>query len=187
VHRGGTLNAVDDVVRQPDGLPVTTVARTLVDLAEVLSPHRLERACHEAEFLRQLDAEAVERRLATLRGRRARNLRRALATLATADPDITLSRLEERFLSLLVQFDLPRPRVNAAVAGYMVDFLWRAQRLVAETDGARAHLTATAFERDRRRDSVLQVAGFRVVRFTWRQVTGDPAEVAATLNRLLRR
>jgi hypothetical protein len=60
VHRGGTLNAVDDVVRQPDGLPVTTVARTLVDLAEVLSPHRLERACHEAEFLRQLDAEAVE-------------------------------------------------------------------------------------------------------------------------------
>ena len=127
VHRSRTLDPLDDVVRQPDGLPVTTVARTLMDLAEVLSH------------------------------------------------------------SLVARFDLPRPRVNAIVAGYEVDFLWPATRLIAETDGAAAHLTAAAFERDRQRDAALQVAGFRVVRFTWRQVSRDPQEVAATLSALLRR
>ena len=186
VHRGSTPNPLDDVVRQPDGLPVTTVARTLVDLAQVLSPHRLERTCREAEFLRRLDLEAVERGLTGLRGRRARSLRQALASLALG-PSKTRSELEEIFLSLVARFDLPRPRVNAIVAGYEVDFLWPAARLVAETDGAAAHLTAAAFERDRRRDAALQVAGFRVVRFTWHQLTGNPQEVAATLSVLVRR
>src|SRR5437764_8995517 len=90
-----------DVVRQPDGLPVTTVARTLVDLADVLTPHQLERACHEAEFLRRLDAGAVEHLLRRLPGRRSRSLRRALQSLALTDPDITRSRLEEHFLALV--------------------------------------------------------------------------------------
>ena len=66
-----------------------------------------------------------------------------------------------------------------------VDFLWRAPRLIAETDGAAAHLTPTAFDEDRRRDAGLQVAGFRVVRFTWRQVTRDPDRVVDTLRALL--
>jgi very-short-patch-repair endonuclease len=185
VHRGDTLNPLNDVVRQPDGLPVTTVARTLADLAQVLTPHQLERACHRAEVLRKLDAPAVEQLLARLPGRRSRSLRRALASLAAADPDITRSELEERFLALVADAELPRPRVNATVAGHEVDCLWRASRLIAETDGAAAHLTPTAFDEDRRRDAELQIAGFRVVRFTWHQVTRHPDGVAETLEALL--
>ena len=185
VHRGDTLDPLDDVVRQPDGLPITTVARTLADLAQVLTPHQLERACHRAEFLRRLDADAVGQLLDRLSGRHTRNLRRALATLTAADPDITRSELEERFLALVADAGLPPPRVNATVLDHEVDFLWRAPRLIAETDGAAAHLTPTAFDEDRRRDAGLHVAGFRVVRFTWRQVTRDPDRVAGTLRALL--
>jgi very-short-patch-repair endonuclease/predicted transcriptional regulator of viral defense system len=181
VHRGDTLNPLNDVVRQPDGLPVTTVARTLADLAQVLTPHQLERACHRAEVLRQLDAAAIEEMLKRLPGRPSRSLRRALASLAAADPDTTRSELEERFLALVADAELPRPRVNATVAGHEVDFLWRASRVIAETDGAAAHLTPTAFDEDRSRDAELQIAGFRVVRFTWRQVTRYPDGVAETL------
>ena len=75
--------------------------------------------------------------------------------------------------------------MNQTLEGFEVDFLWPDQRLVVETDGAAAHLTPTAFERDRRRDAALQVAGFRVVRFTWRQITEEPHAVAAILRALL--
>src|SRR5439155_13938277 len=101
VHRSRTLEPLNDVVRQPDGLPVTTVARTLVDLAQVLTPHQLERICHRAEVLRCLDADELHRRLSNGRWRGARSLRSALATLARADPEITRSELEERFLALV--------------------------------------------------------------------------------------
>ena len=101
-----------------------------------------------------------------------------------ADPDITRSELEERFLALVAASDLPRPLVNASVAGYEVDFFWAERRLVVETDGAAFHRTAGAFEEDRRRDATLQIAGYRVVRFTWRQVVNDPGGVAATLKEL---
>jgi hypothetical protein len=185
VHRGDTLDPLNDVVRQPDGLPVTTVARTLADLAQVLTPHQLQRACHRAEVLRTLDAHAVEHQLDRLPGRRSRSLRQALATLAVADPDITRSALEERFLALIAKSGLPRPEVNATVAGHEVDFLWRRARLIAETDGAAAHLTPSAFEEDRRRDAALLLAGYRVVRFTWRQITKDPSSIAETLSALL--
>jgi very-short-patch-repair endonuclease len=185
VHRGDTLDPLNDVVRQPDGLPVTTVARTLADLAQVLTPHQLERACHRAEIIRALDAPAVEQLLDRLPGRPSRSLRQALAGLAAADPDITRSELEERFLALVAGAELPRPRVNATVVGHEVDFLWPAPRLIAETDGAAAHLTPTAFDEDRRRDAALAVAGFRVVRFTWRQVARHPDGVAETLSVLL--
>jgi very-short-patch-repair endonuclease len=185
VHRSHTLHPLDDVVRQPDGLPVTSVARTLVDLAADVTPHRLERMCHRAELLRRLDAREVARLLDGSRRRGAAGLRHALATLAPAEPDVTRSELEERFLALVADAGLPRPRVNATVAGYEVDFLWPRRRLIVETDGAGAHLTAAAFERDRERDAALQVAGFRVVRVTWRQVVQDGPGVAAKLGALL--
>jgi predicted transcriptional regulator of viral defense system len=185
VHRGQRLDPLDDVVRQPDGLPVTSVARTLVDLAGVLTAQQLERSCHRAEVLRRLDVSEVERLLASARRRGAGALRAALATLAPAAPDITRSELEERLLALVAGAGLPRPEVNAVVAGHEVDFLWRRQRLVVETDGAATHLTPTAFEEDRRRDAALQVAGFRVVRFTWRQITDDSCRVVDVVCALL--
>jgi hypothetical protein len=185
LHRSHTLDLLDDVVRQPDGLPITSVARTLVDLAGVLTAHRLERICHRAEVLRRLDAAHVERLLASRRAPGARDLRAALATLARAAPDLTRSELEERFLALVADAGLPRPEVNAVVAGHEVDFLWREQGLIVETDGAAAHLTATAFEQDRTRDAALQLGGFRVVRFTWRQIADDRRRVVEVVRGLL--
>jgi len=183
VHRSRTLTERDRTTHE--GLPLTTVPRTLVDLADVLSAHRLERVLHRAEHLRLLDARAIEGRLASLSGRRARALRAALDGLRHREPSITRSELEERFLSLVAQNDLPRPEVNVHLHGHEVDALWRARRLVAELDGAETHLTPRAFEQDRRRDAQLQVQGYAVVRFTWRQVTNEPHAVAATLNALL--
>ena len=185
VHRSRTIDPERDIVRLNDGLATTTPARTLVDLAGALSAHATERVCHRAQTLRLLDAHAVEELLSRAGGRRTRGLKAALASLTAAGPDITRSELEERFLALVAQAGLPKPEVNATVAGCEVDFLWRSARLIVETDGASTHLTPQAFEEDRRRDAALQVAGFRVVRFTWRQVTSDPKGVVRTLRALL--
>ena len=186
IHESGMLDAAADVVRDAEGLPHTTVARTLFDLAATLSPHRLERACHRAQILRVLDARAIDALLArSPRHRGASRLRRAVATLAAADPDVTRSELEERFLALVTCAQLPRPKLNAVVAGYEADFVWPQQRLIAETDGVAAHLTPTAFAHDRRRDIDLQIAGYRVARFTWPEVTGEPEAVASRLRTLL--
>ncbi|HET6173194.1 MAG TPA: hypothetical protein VFD90_11340, partial [Gaiellales bacterium] len=106
MHEANALDPLDDAVRQPDGLPVTTVARTLIDLAGVLTAHQLERSCHRAEALRRLDVGEVQRLLADARRRGARSLRAALATLAPAPPDITRSELEERFLALVAEAGL---------------------------------------------------------------------------------
>ncbi len=184
VHRSRTLTTHDRTAL--DGLPLTTVTRTLVDLADVLTPHRLERVLHRAEHLRLLDAQALTTRLAELPGRRARALRAALTTLTHAQPTITRSELEERFLSLVARSRLPAPECNRRIGPYEVDALWRPHQLIAELDGAATHLTPTAFEHDRRRDAELQVRGFRVVRFTWHQVVHDPHAVAQTLRALLR-
>jgi very-short-patch-repair endonuclease len=178
-HRSGTLDARD--VTRLDGLPVTTVSRTLIDLADVVSEQQLERVCHRAEHLRALDAASLSPPL----GRRSRALRAALAGLALAEPAVTRSELEEAMLSLVARHDLPAPRVNAPVLGYVADFLWPERRLIAETDGRRTHLTPTSFEQDRERDARLTVAGYRVVRFTWRQLVERPRYVAATLRSLL--
>ncbi|MBA2638274.1 MAG: DUF559 domain-containing protein, partial [Solirubrobacterales bacterium] len=184
VHRSRMLRPSRDVVRQPDGLPVTSVAWTLVDLAGVLEAHRLSRVCHRAQILRLLDVAAVRTLLETS-PTGARALRVALAGLAANGPDVTRSELEERFLALIETFGLPRPRTNVVVHGYEVDFLWPDARLVAETDGAATHLTPRAFEQDRQRDAALLRAGFRVLRFTWRGVTERSGETAATLGALL--
>jgi very-short-patch-repair endonuclease len=175
----------EDVTRHA-GLPLTTVARTLLDLADVLTPHRLERACHRAEHLRLLDARAVDAVLARSPGRRTRVLRRAVDTLAARDPDVTRSELEERFLALVARAGLPRPRVNARVAGLEVDFLWPERRLVVETDGMAVHATPAAVQRDRERDRVLLLARHRVARFTWHDLTRRPHDAVATLRALLR-
>jgi very-short-patch-repair endonuclease len=90
-------------------------------------------------------------------------------------------------LALVAQYGLPRPLVNTVVEGHEVDFYWPHARLIVETDGAATHLTPTAFEADRIRDAELTVAGYRVVRFTWRQLTERPAETARILEALLSR
>lgn len=102
---------------------------------------------------------------------------------------LTDSQLEELFLVLCRSAGVPLPEVNAwlplADEQFKVDFLWREQRLIVETDGRAVHGTRQAFERDRRRDQRLMLAGWRVVRFTWLQVTRESECVADTLRALL--
>jgi very-short-patch-repair endonuclease len=101
----------------------------------------------------------------------------------------TRSELEDRFLALVARENLPRPEVNAAVelgrGTIYPDFVWRSARLAVELDGYRAHGTRHSFEADRERDRLLQAAGWRVIRITWRQLRDHPAAIAADLRRLL--
>jgi very-short-patch-repair endonuclease len=145
----------------------------------------VERALERAELLRLLDMAALNDVLARATGRLGAGVLRAALAHYAPEQAPARSELERRFLSLVRRAGLPRPVVNTLVAGYEVDFHWPAQRLVVETDGAATHLTRRAFERDRRRDAALQLAGQRVVRFTWRHVTGEPEAVEATLRALL--
>jgi len=103
---------------------------------------------------------------------------------------LTRNELEERFLAISRAAALPPDAVNAWIpypdgGGAEADFLWRAQRLIVEVDGRDVHTTRRAFESDRRRDQQLLLLGWRVVRFTWRQVMFEPAYVTATLRALL--
>jgi very-short-patch-repair endonuclease len=115
--------------------------------------------------------------------RRAEFLR--LPLCEQLEPDHTRSELESRFLALCRRHRLPTPEVNVRVGPFLVDFLWRARRLVVEVDGFRAHGTRSAFEADRARDTRLKLMGHDVFRFTWRQIVGEGSAVAATLRALL--
>jgi very-short-patch-repair endonuclease/predicted transcriptional regulator of viral defense system len=165
------------------GHPVTTVERTLLDLAAVRTKEALRRAPAEADHLGLLDPAALQAILG--RGRPGSAALRS--ALDDHNPRLahTLSVLEERFLTLCESRRVPMPEVNAKVQGLMVDALWREQRLVVELDGHRSHATPSAIERDRHRELVLRGSGYRVLRYTWRQVTTEPAVVASDLRRAL--
>jgi hypothetical protein len=182
LHRPRRFPADDVTVHL--GIPVTTPARTLLDACAGLPRHAVARTVEQAEIRGLLDLERLGAMLADARGRRGlAALRAQVARLG--EPVVTRSDLEARFLALCDRQALPRPEVNARLGRFEVDVLWRRARLVVELDGRETHATRAAFERDRARDAELQVAGFRVVRFTYRQVVDDPAGVAATVRALL--
>jgi very-short-patch-repair endonuclease len=160
------------------GIPVTTVSRTLVDIADVVTPRVLRAVLEQTEFLR-LDAAPVP-----IPGRRGHG--RLLATLAELAPLVSMTRseLEARFLELCRRAGLPAPEVNTVIEGMEVDFAWPEARVAVETDGWEAHGTRTAFRRDRRRSAALALAGWTVLRFTYEDVVHDPGYVVATLRGL---
>ncbi len=172
------------------GVPVTSISRTLFDLAAVLTRGQLERAFNEAEVLRLADWQSVPDLLERYPGRRGSAALRALLRDDTAARGVTRSKLERRFLAVLEGTDLPRPRLNADVAvdGRFIeaDCLWDEQRLIVELDGRETHGTDMAFEKDRERDRLLMVDGWRVTRVTWRQLQNDAPSVVADLRELLR-
>jgi len=187
VHRSTCHSEADRAV--VGGIPCTSVGRTLLDLAAVVPLRVLAKACDQAEVLRLLDWSALDELIGRASGRRGvRNLR---ATLGAGDVgrDIPRSELERRFLALCRRARLPHPAVNACltIAGeeMQVDFLWRAAGVIVETDGYATHRTRQAFVSDRRRDRLLGLAGWRVVRFAWDDVTGEPAHVTGVLRNLL--
>jgi predicted transcriptional regulator of viral defense system len=183
VHRAAGLEERD--VTEVDGIPCTSVARTLLDLAEAIDRTALERAIEQAEKLGMFDLTAVVDVTSRAGNRRGATALREALSAYTPEPAFTRGELEKRFLALCRTIGVPTPRTNNATNGDEIDFTWPDRRLMVETDSHRHHGTRAAFERDRRRDQQLTAAGWRVVRFTWRQVDEAPAEVAATLRSLL--
>jgi very-short-patch-repair endonuclease len=179
----------EDEVTVLDGIPVTTVPRTLLDLTAVVSRRQLERALNEAEILRITDPLSVPELLSRHPQRRGTAMLRAIFAEEAALNGITRSELEERFVTLLDTHGLPRPRFNVdlLVRGhhFNVDCLWSGERLIVELDGRKFHRTVRAFEVDRERDRLLLSAGWRVMRLTWRQLRDGATEVAADLRGLL--
>lgn len=158
LHRSRTLNPEQTTRRR--GIPVTIPARTIADLHGRVSAALLRKAIRQAGVL-------------------------GLEIGDKAEADRTRSELEHDFLRLCRRHRLPMPEVNAEVGGFVVDFLWRQRSLVVETDGFRYHRGRQAFEDDRARDVELRLLGYEVMRFTHRQVSGEPARVAAALGALL--
>jgi very-short-patch-repair endonuclease len=174
-----------DEVTSHHGIPVTTPARTLLDLAEVLDRHQLERAMNETEYRRLTSPLSLDALLTRHRGRRGTAALKKIVDQGRLGKTITRSELEEHFLAFLDARELPRPLVNEPIGPYTVDTLWPESRLVVELDGRGAHETTRAFEEDRRRDRDLVTKGYRVIRITWRQLHSDGAAIATQLRTLL--
>ena len=161
-------------------IPITTPARTLLDIAPTLNPRQLERSLAEGIRRNLLRPSTLTPLLARHPGRPgAPALRRLLDR--DEQPAFTRSEAEERFLALIRQAELPAPEVNAELGPYEIDFLWRSERLAIETDSWAFHGDRNAFEEDRRRDADLVSRGYRVIRVTWRQVTDTPIAVIARI------
>jgi very-short-patch-repair endonuclease len=175
-----------DEVTTHCGIPVTTPARTLLDLAAVLTPHQLERALHEAEYRRLASPFPLDALIARHPTRRGTvTLRRLLQDLREHGAGVTRSVLEDAFLPFLDAHAFPRPKLNEEIGPYTVDALWPGARLVVELDSRQAHDTRTAFESDRARDRDLTANGYRVLRITHRQLHGDAATIGEQLRALL--
>ncbi|HEV7846947.1 MAG TPA: DUF559 domain-containing protein [Thermoleophilaceae bacterium] len=176
VHRAG----LDGERVWREGIVVTTPARTLVDLADVVPRRTLERAFDEAEYLRLDHGGAAPRH-----GRRGGRILASVLAVHTPGATRTRSELEELFLRLCDDHGLPRPEVNVQIEGFECDFVWREQRLIVETDGAAAHGTERARRRDPLRDARLMAAGWRVWRVSYEQVVRAPQAIARELATLL--
>jgi very-short-patch-repair endonuclease len=136
-----------------------------VDLADVLSEERLAKAVHEAEILRVLDLDALER--ASPPGRRGQHRLARVLAAHRPEPRILRSEAERRFKDLCRRHSVPEPQFNVNLHGYEVDAYWPHARLALEIDGAATHHTRHAFHNDRRRDRVLVANGIQPIRSTW--------------------
>ena len=170
-----------------DGIRVTSLARTLVDLGDVVPVVQVRNAWVRAEQLRRIDMVTIDIAL-----QRAGSRRGAVAlreVLRVYDPrwEQTRSPLELAFLDLAATRELPEPEVNAWVANrFLVDALWRDERLVAEADGRATHDIPSARRDDARRDRVLRRLGYRVIRLSYDEIVHRPDVAAARVARALR-
>ena len=170
-----------------DGIPVTALPRTLLDLAAVFTPLELRRAYERAERLQVLDVSAVAELLDRSNGHRGA---KRLAGLLAYDPTLAAqaeSELERSFLDLMRAHGLAMPRANVLVDGYLVDAWWPEANLVIELDGYEFHRDREAFERDRRKVGQLRLRGREAISLTYAQVTREPDWVIATVRALLAR
>ncbi len=186
LHRVRQLSEDDVTVK--NRIPVTTVARTLVDLTDTFGRERLTRIIREAEFQGVLDLAALDRAIERAKGRH--RLSTLIAAVETHRPGaIVRSELEHAFLELCQIESIPEPETNVPMIvggrSRKLDCLWREKRVVVELDGRAAHDNPAAFEDDRARDAALTAAGYRPLRYTWRRVTTEGRAVARELRAVL--
>jgi predicted transcriptional regulator of viral defense system len=180
LHRGRLF---DEDVDDRGAIPVTSVARTLFDLAEVVDMHRLEDAWEEADRLKLLRLSEVARACERGHGRRALKPTRRLLAEAHASAQ-TRSPLEDRFQRFCRFYDLPPHITNVEVLGSEVDVLWTAAKLIVELDSWEFHGHRAAFQRDRARDARLLVAGYRTMRVTHERLDGEASLLAGQIRAL---
>ncbi len=185
-HRGSLPG---DEVGRVRGIPVTSVPRTMFDLAGKLKEREVERAWNEMEVREPTDRLSVPHLLERYPGRKGSRVLLRLANRKTLPVGITRNDFEEAFLALVDQHGLPRPRLNAHVPlrgrFYEVDCFWEEQRVAIELDGGGAHKTTKAFEDDRERDRILTAERYTTSRITWHQLHETPTEVASDLRQIL--
>lgn len=182
LHRSRSVAPEDcDLI---DSIPVTSVARTIVDLAEVLNERRLSNAIHEAEIQKVFDLEGIERVIARVPGRTGRHKLQRVLKAYGGGPQLTRSHYERAFLEICHRHDIPIPQSAVSVAGYELDFLWETHGLAVEMDDEATHYTTRAYYGDRRRDRALVPHGIQVVRVTPRDLE-DEHQLAAELKAIL--
>ncbi len=168
-----------------DSIPVTTVSRLLLDLAETDNSRRLHSTLEAAQRAGLLNVNHLRSQIARSPGRHGlKPLVEAIHDLKDEAP-WTQSELERQFLELLRQHELPEPHCNVVVDGVVVDFHWPAYNLIVEIDGFKYHRTRASFEADRRRDARHAVAGRRTVRLTHQRIVYEQRELLGDLRALL--
>jgi very-short-patch-repair endonuclease len=182
IHRSGTLTDADRTLEQ--GIPVTSVARTALDLAAVVRFRSLRRAIRRSEELRVFDLADFRSVLTRNRGHRgAVPLERAIDIYEP--PRLTRSELERDLLALLERAGVSTPSTAFVVAGYELDVYWPELRFGVELDVYETHGGHESFEEDRRRDEDLKLAGFELTRVTGRRLEREPRQVVGRIRRLL--
>jgi very-short-patch-repair endonuclease len=172
-----------DEVTTLHGIPLTTPARTLLDLAGAVGERELERALAQAER-REAPRSELLKLLDRHQGRRGVRILRKLLH-GDRPAALTRSEAEERFLGLVTRAELERPEANISIGGFEVDFVWQRERVVVEVDGFAFHSSPASFESDRRRDAVLAAQGYLVVRVTWHQLVEEPEATVVRLAQAL--
>jgi very-short-patch-repair endonuclease len=168
-----------------NGLPVTTVPQTLLDLAADSKDGLLRFALANADYEDLLNLDALEAAC----GRGAPGSARLRAALAAHRPELahTRSDLERLLIELCEAHRLPLPKLNVYRHGWLVDAVWDEHRLVVELDGYDGHRSRAQLESDHQRDLELRSRGYVVLRYTWRQLTRRPDAVALDIRRELDR
>jgi very-short-patch-repair endonuclease len=180
VHRSRALTHAD--IRILLGIRVTSPARTVLDVAPTLDAKALTRMVNEGLLSNYLRHAA----LAELLDRQPRHPgAKRLRAFVESAAGPTRSQLEDEFLAFTRRFGLPRPEMNVRVAGYEVDALFRAERVIVELDGYSFHSSRAAFERERERDANMLAAGFETLRATWERLRRAPVREADRLQRIL--
>jgi hypothetical protein len=189
VHRSTTLTAADVTV--VGAIPCTTIARTMLDVAEVIWPRQLERVFEQAEQEEALDFRALEEQIARNPTRVGAARIRALMKSYKAGMGVTWSHLERDFKAMIAPAGIPMPVINHFIVlpdggpAIRADFYWPEFRAVVETDGWQTHKTWWAFQRDRRNDQRLVAADYPVTRLTHQQIHTEPDRLVALIWKML--